>query len=263
MLLLLWNLMISKNKIKSLKTLKVKKYRIRNKKALLEGRRLIDEAINSGSDIETVWFTQNALDHNANNPLIDKIKSQKIIYDDMTLDDLEELSNTENSQGIIAEISIEKYADSKINNLKEDNLLILDGLSDPGNLGTVLRTCAWYNIKSVILTSNCVDPFNLKCLRSGVGAHFYFDDIIHAEREDVVKYLSENNYDVHCAAMEGQDISDVTLNNKWAIILGSEAHGLHDDFNVFNSITIPGDGKIESLNASVACGIILDRLINK
>ena len=115
MLLLLWNLMISKNKIKFLKTLKVKKYRIRNQKALLEGRRLIDEAINSGSDIETIWFTQNALDHNANNPLIDKIKSQKIIYDDMTLDDLEELSNTENSQGIIAEISIEKYADSKIN----------------------------------------------------------------------------------------------------------------------------------------------------
>ena len=263
MLLLLWNLMISKNKIKSLKTLKVKKYRIRNQKALLEGRRLIDEAINAGADIETVWFTQNALDHHSNTLLIDKIKSQIFLYDEMTLDDLDELSNTENSQGIIAEISIEKYADSKINNLKGDNLLILDGLSDPGNLGTVLRTCAWYNIKSVILTSDCVDPFNLKCLRSGVGAHFYFDDIIHAEREDVVKYLSENNYDVHCAAMEGQDISDVILNNKWAIILGSEAPGLHDDFNVFNSITISGDGKIESLNASVACGIILDRLINK
>ena len=91
MLLLSWNLMISKNKIKSLKTLKVKKYRIRNKKAILEGRRLIDEAINSSSDIETIWFTQNALDHNANNPLIDKIKSQKIIYDDMTLDDISDV----------------------------------------------------------------------------------------------------------------------------------------------------------------------------
>ena len=263
MLLLLWNLMISKNKIKSLKTLKVKKYRIRNQKALLEGRRLIDEAINAGADIETVWFTQDALDNHSNTLLIDKIKSQKFLYDEMTLDDLDELSNTENSQGIIAEISIEKYVDSKINNIKDDTLLILDGLSDPGNLGTILRTCAWYNIKSIILTSDCVDPFNLKCLRSGVGAHFYFDHITHAKREDVIKYLNENNYDVHCAALEGKNISEVTLNNKWAIILGSEAHGLHDDFNIFSSITIPGNGKIESLNASVACGIILDRLINK
>ena len=263
MLLLLWNLMISKNKIKLLKTLKVKKYRIRNKKALLEGKRLIDEAINSDADIETIWFTQDALDHHSNTPLIDKIKSQKILYDEMTLDDLDELSNTENSQGIIAEINIEKYADSIITNIKGDNLLILDGLSDPGNLGTILRTCAWYNIKSVILTSDCVDPFNLKCLRSGMGAHFYLDYIIHADREDVIKYLSENSYDVHCAAMDGKDISDIALNNKWAIILGSEAHGLHDDFNIFNPITISGNGKIESLNVSVACGIILDRLINK
>ena len=74
MLLLSWNLMISKNKIKSLKTLKVEKYRIRNKKALLEGKRLIDEAINSGADIETIWFTKDALDHHSNALLIDKIK---------------------------------------------------------------------------------------------------------------------------------------------------------------------------------------------
>ena len=80
MLLLLWNLMISKNKIKSLKTLKVKKYRIRNQKALLEGRRLIDEAINAGADIETVWFTQDALDHHSNTLLIDKIKLQKFTH---------------------------------------------------------------------------------------------------------------------------------------------------------------------------------------
>ena len=54
--------------------------------------------------------------------------------------------------------------------------------------------------------------------------------------EDVIKYLSENNYNVHCATLEGEDISEVTLNNKWAIILGSEAHGLHDDFNVFEKL---------------------------
>ena len=180
----------------------------------------------------------------------------------MTVDDVDVLSNTENSQGIIAEINIKKYTDSKIKNVKE-NLLILDGLSDPGNLGTIFRTCAWYNIKSIILTSECVDPFNLKCLRSGVGAHFYFDNIVSIERQNVISFLNDNNYDVYCADLQGTNLSDVNIGNNWAIILGSEAHGLNKDFNIFNKITISKHGKIDSLNASVACGIILNTFINK
>ena len=255
--------MISKNKIKFLKCLNIKKYRFRNKKAILEGRRLINEAINSGADIETIWFTEDALKHNANQPLIDKIKNSKILYDEMTIDDLDMLSNTENSQGIIAEININEYIESKIDNIKEDNLLILDGLSDPGNLGTILRTCAWYSIKSVILTSDCVDPFNSKCLRSGVGAHFYIKNIINTEREDIIEYLKKTSYDVYCSDLQGANLTDVKPDNSWALILGSEAHGINADFNIFNKITILQHGNIESLNASVACGIILDNFINK
>ena len=253
--------MISKNKIKLLKCLNNKKYRLRQQKAILEGRRLIDEAINSGTDIETIWFTSEALAHNANVLLIDKIKNNKILYDEMTIDDLDVLSNTENSQGIIAEINIKKYIESKIMNIKDDNMLILDGLSDPGNLGTILRTCAWYNIKSIILTSDCVDPFNSKCLRSGVGAHFYFDNIVNVNRDDVIKYLNDNNYDVYCADLQGATLSDISPGNKWAIVLGSEAHGLNNDFNIFNKITISKYGNIDSLNASVACGIILNKFV--
>ena len=258
-----WNSMISKNKIKFLKCLNIKKYRLRNKKAILEGRRLINEAINSGADIETIWFTEDALKHNANQPLIDKIKNSKILYDEMTIDDLDMLSNTENSQGIIAEININQYIESKIDNIKEENFLILDGLSDPGNLGTILRTCAWYSIKSVILTSDCTDAFNSKCLRSGVGAHFYINNIINADREDVIQYLKNGSYDVYCADLKGTNLSDVKPITNWAVILGSEAHGINSDFNIFNKFTISKHGNIESLNASVACGIILDNFINK
>ena len=255
--------MISKNKIKFLKCLNIKKYRFRNKKAILEGRRLIDEAINSGADIETVWFTSEALKHNSNELLINKIKSNKILLDEMTADDLDTLSNTENSQGIIAEININNYIDSNIDNIKNENVLVLDDLSDPGNLGTILRTCAWYSIKSVILTSDCTDPFNSKCLRSGVGAHFYIKNIINAEREDIIQYLKKSCYDVYCADLKGTSLSDVKPNTNWAVILGSEAHGINSDFNIFNKLTILQHGNIESLNATVACGIILDKFINK
>ena len=94
-----------------------------------------------------------------------------------------------------------------------DNLVIIDGISDPGNLGAIFRTAAWYNIQSIILTSDCVDPFNLKCLRSGVGAHFYFQNIVNAKREDVIKFLGNNNYDIYCADLNGIILSDVKLKN--------------------------------------------------
>ena len=128
-----------------------KKYRLKQKKAIIEGRRLIDEAINSKVDIETIWFTNEALSLDLNKPLINKIKDSKILFDELSYDDLDSLTNTENSQGIIAEINISCFLNAELKNINQENILVLDGISDPGNLGTILRTCAWYNIKSIIL----------------------------------------------------------------------------------------------------------------
>ena len=255
--------MISKNKIKFLRCLEIKKYRTKHQKAFLEGKRLIDEAINARANLETVWLTEKALNNYSNQNLVAKIKSHKILCESISEDDLNIISNIEASQGIIAEISISKYLGSKITDIKDSNILILDGISDPGNLGTIIRTCSWYNIKFIILSSDCVDPFNLKCLRAGMGAHFYLTNIINAKRKEIIEYLDYNAYDVCSASLEGNNLLEFNPNNKWAVILGSEAHGLHDDFHIFNKITIAKHGKIESLNASVACGIILDRLVNK
>lgn len=254
--------MISKNKVKFLRCLTNKKYRLKNQKVFLEGRRLVDEAINSKVNFETIWFTKVAFENPMNAELIKKIRSRKILLDEISNSDLHDLSDTENSQGIIAEIDINKFSKSILDDTFNDNLLILDGISDPGNLGTIFRTAAWYNIQSIILTSDCVDPFNLKCLRSGVGAHFYFKNIINAEREELIKFLNNNNYDIYCADLKGAILSDVKLKNKWAVILGSEAHGLNPDFNIYNKVTIKKYGNIESLNAAVACGIILDKFFS-
>tara|TARA_Y100000588_G_scaffold190035_1_gene203903 strand:+ start:1704 stop:2471 length:768 start_codon:yes stop_codon:yes gene_type:complete len=254
--------MISKNKVKFLRCLTNKKYRLKNKKVFLEGRRLVDEALNSLVNFETIWLTKSAFENSMNAELINKIRTKKILLDEISNIDLHDLSDTENSQGIIAEIDINKFITSSLDDITNDNLLILDGISDPGNLGTIFRTAAWYNIQSIILTSDCVDPFNLKCLRSGVGAHFYFQNIVNAKREDVIKFLGNNNYDIYCADLNGIILSDVKLKNKWAVILGSEAHGLNPDFNIYNKVTIKKHGNIESLNASVACGIILDKFVS-
>ena len=146
-----------------------------------------------------------------------------------------------------------------ISNIVDNHIVILDGVTDSGNLGTILRTSAWYGIKSIILTSNCIDPFNTKVLRSAVGAHFYFDNIVSLDNNKLIEYLNNHNYKVFCADLEGRDISKINLSNKWALVLGSEAHGISKEFQSFDKVTIKKEGKIESLNVSVACGIILDQ----
>lgn len=259
MLLWLLKLMISKNKIKLLRSLKLKKYREQYHSTILEGIRLIDESINCNVDIKNIWMTDDTIQNNPD--LINKIKSKNINLDEITIENLKLISDTQNSQGAIAEINFKQYLDSKLSDIN-DNVVILDNISDPGNLGTILRTCAWYNIKNIILTSNTVDPFNFKSLRAGMGAHFYFDNIIINDNQSIIDFLIKNNFNILCADLSGDNIANISINGKWAILLGSEAHGVSEDFDKYRKISIPQFGEIESLNVSVACGIILERLLN-
>ena len=138
--------------------------------------------------------------------------------------------------------------------------IALDDINDPGNLGTIIRTCAWFNIKTLILTENSADIFNPKCLRSGMGGHFYLNNCRYLSNNEIVKFLKSNNYFVYCAASDGVPfVKDKSL-EKWALILGSEAHGINKELNIGKVVSIAGNGEIESLNVSVAGGILLHAL---
>ena len=82
-------------------------------------------------------------------------------------------------------------------------------------------------------------------------------------KQHIIKFLDERTYSIFCADMKGKDISKLNIKGKWAIILGSEAHGISKDFNQLNKVTIRQKGEIESLNVSVAAGIILESFVNK
>ena len=250
--------MISKNKIKLLRSLRLKKYREQNKKTILEGARLIDEAINASAQIDSVFATKEIL--HANQNLAEKIQSHHIPLDMINQDDLNGISDTQHSQGIIAVVKTSSFTIADLSNGLTDHIIILDNISDPGNLGTIFRTCAWYGIKSIVIASGTVDPFNFKSMRAGMGAHFYFNHIIIDNNQSIIDFLDADKFNMYCADLKGKDISKVNVNQKWAIILGSEAHGISSSFQNYDKITIKRLGKIESLNVSVACGIILDQL---
>ena len=97
-------------------------------------------------------------------------------------------------------------------------------------------------------------------MRAAMGAHFYFDHIIIDNNQSIIDFLDTEKFNTYCADLKGEDISKVSLDQKWAIILGSEAHGISESFKDYDKITIKKSGKIESLNVSVACGIILNQL---
>ena len=252
--------MISKNKIKFLKSLSIKKYRNKYNTIIIEGRRLIEESINLRADIQNIWFTKDALDAISNQNLISSLKNLKVSYDLIEDKDLKYISDTKNNQGMIAEV---KLTPNKGNLSKTNHIVVLDSISDPGNLGTIFRTCAWYGVKSVIVTENTVDPYNLKCIRAALGAHFYFKNICKMNNQEILDFIKEKKYQLICTDLDGECIDSIEVEKKWAVIFGSESNGINVDFKMFPKLSIQKLGNMESLNVSVACGIVLDQLFTK
>ena len=249
--------MIGQNTIKFIKSLNLKKNRQLNKKVILEGYRLIVESIQAGTKIDYIVINENFQNELLN---IKEFENQNI--KSASKNNFKKISSTTNSQGIIAIADVKKYFNQSLENIKKENIIILDGIQDPGNLGTIFRTCVWYGIKSIILTTNTIDPFNLKCIRSGMGAHFYLSNIVQDNHVNVLKFLKNNYKTIYIADMKGSNLEKIKFNTNWALILGSEAHGVNDDFKQFKRITINKIGQLESLNVSVAAGIIINKLIN-
>ena len=251
--------MLSNNKIKYLRSLDKKKFRLIENKIILDGLRLIKEGLNQKINFESIWINE-AIENTSTIIDLTKILKQKnISYFFESEKNIQAVSNTKNSQGVIGLIFTDKLYNEDLNMFK-DNIVVLDQISDPGNLGTIIRTCAWFGIDSILLTKNSGDIFNSKCVRSAVGGHFYIKNSKYVSPSEILSYLKENDYEIYCADLDGDSINNIKTKKKWALVLGSEAHGLDKEFQSELKITIPNYGKIESLNVSIASGIILNQL---
>ena len=133
-----------------------------------------------------------------------------------------------------------------------------------GIWGTILRTAAWFGIKSVFRSSDCVDPFNSKVVRSAMGAHFYFSHFEAIIGEKLLAELKKSGIKILGSNMIGESIHalDMSDSDGWCLILGSESHGISESVENFitNTLTIPGAKGMESLNVSVVGGILLHAL---
>ena len=253
--------------IKRIKKLKEKKYRDEFGKYIIEGIKIVYEAIENNADIDSIIICEELLNNNSTNSQLSDLKNKlnqigedKKIY--VTEEIIKILSDVVNPQGIIA--VVEKNNNSEIDYSK-DLILVLDNIQDPGNLGTIIRTADSCNLNQIVITKETADPYNSKVLRSTMGAIFRVKII---ESEDIVKKLiemKEKGFEIVTTSLQTDNlIYDIDYNKK-VVIIGNEANGVEKSVEDISDIKvkIPMLGKTESLNASVATGIILYEYVRK
>lgn len=238
------------NTLKKLKKLKTKKYRDQEKKFLAEGVKFFDFDIAPEYIIIDEAFSQKK-------EILEKVKK----FPESTVIILSEnlfaqLSSQENSQGVIL---VYKYTENDINKI-ENNVIVLDKVGDPGNLGTIIRTADAAGFKDIILTKGSVDCYNEKVVRSTMGSIFNIN-LYYVEEEFLLKFLKEKNYKLISTVLSDDCVpyTKMKLEERNAIIFGNEGNGIGE--NIINSsdekVIIPIYGTAESLNVAMACGIII------
>jgi TrmH family RNA methyltransferase len=164
---------------------------------------------------------------------------------------MERMSTLTNASTVLA--VVEKIQPKAIDTSKR--IVLLDGIQDPGNLGTIIRTADWFGIDQILCTPTTVDLYNPKTLQATMGSFLR----VNVHYEDLKPFLIEYQEKVYAALMDGIPYQQIPKEQVKMILLGNEGKGISEELLPLlkNPITIVGKGQAESLNVGVACGILL------
>ncbi len=241
--------MISKQEQKYVQTLHLKKYRREYGVFLVEGEKAIVEVLKSDFEIEKVFCT---IKYEERFKEINS-KLNYVVDNEENITKISTFNTNEVGVAIVKQKKIELELSS------EPKLLLLDGISDPGNLGTIIRLADWYGLKNILCSLDCAELYNPKVIAATMGSFMR----INVHYLDLESFLKTYKNPILGAFLAGENLHEFSKKEAFALIIGSESHGIRGDLRSYIStkITIPKHGNAESLNAGVACGIILDRLI--
>lgn len=242
--------------IKYVKKLKEKKYRQQYGEYVVEGLKMIEEAINENAKINKIIICESE----DNTEMIENHLRYEIARFDCVLvphSIFKTLSDVETPQGIMAIIE-KNYASKKID-FNTDIIVALDDVQDPGNLGTILRTIDSIGLKQVLVSKNTVDCYNSKVIRSTMGAIFRVNVIECDDLCNILTLTKNNGFKIMVTSLKAKkSIYDVKYKKK-VIVVGNEANGVSEAVIKLadEKLIIPMQGKTESLNVAVATGVIL------
>ena len=242
--------------IKHIKKLKDKKERDISNEYLIEGIKLIQEAIQENVNIKQIIICDDC-DKTESIPkdLMYDIAKHECVY--VTKKIFKYISEVQEPQGILA--VIEKKNSDKDIDYNQDIIVALDDVQDPGNLGTILRTVDSIGLTQILVSKGTADSYNPKVVRSTMGAIFRIKIIECEDLEKTLKEIKKHKFKVVVTSLQTENTIYEINYNKKVIVIGNEAKGVEKNIQDLadEKIKIPMLGKTESLNASVATGIVL------
>lgn len=242
--------------IKHIKKLKDKKYRDINNEYMVEGIKLVGEAIQEKAKIKQIVICEECeKSEQISKELMYEIAKEECIY--VTEKIFKYISEVTNPQGILA--IIEKNNIENQIDYTQDIMIALDDVQDPGNLGTILRTVDSIGITQILVSKGTADSYNPKVVRSTMGAIFRVNVIECEDLQRTLKEIKKHKFKIVVSSLQTENsIYDIEYNKK-VIVIGNEANGVEKQIQEMadERIKIPMLGKTESLNASVATGVIL------
>ena len=241
--------MLPKSKIKVVQSLKHKKNRINSNLFLVEGIKSFDELLKSNYKIEFTIISKETL---ANKKHYKNLNDLYVV----SSAEINKLSCLKNNKSLISVVHKKNLKKKSIDFSKL--LIALDSVSDPGNLGTIVRIADWFNIKSILCSKNTVDLYNSKVIQSSMGS-FTRVNVFYENLEEV---FSNQDINIIGTSTDGIDLDQFEVPDKGIILFGSESKGIHKSLEKYIDtwISIKKNGRAESLNVSVSVGIILHKL---
>lgn len=237
--------MVSKNKLKQYLQLHSKKFRQKYGLFIVEGLKSVIELLDSGWEVEAIVCKDDQLRHHISDfegPILTSSKEYS------------KLSSQKSPFGILAIVAMREPEVQK-----GKWVIALDQINDPGNLGTILRIADWYGLEEVVCSADSVDHFNPKCIQASMGSFLRIK----------VSYCNLNDYlrdrPVYAAVLNAQNFRSIVPKKEGVILIGNEAHGIRESLlqNIeHKAISIPRNGKAESLNAAVATAVVCERFLN-
>lgn len=233
--------MVTKSQIKQIKQLKHKKYREKTGLFVAEGKKIVLDLLKANLDFIYVFTTK------INFGLDSHVISKK---------DMSSLTHFKNCSDYLG-VFVKPSVNHKMLN-KNKTLIALDEISDPGNLGNIIRTCDWFGVNHIICSKNSVDCYNPKVVQASMGSI----SRVFCHYMDIPKFIKKNNYKIYVTDLNSKSIYETRFEKKSILIFGSEANGVSDMVLKYSDekISIPKSGKnknIDSLNIASSVSIVL------
>ena len=248
--------MLSKNQIKILRGLQRKRERKNSGLYIVEGKKIVQEILDSKDDWVELYATKSWLEQYPEYVALENVF-------EITDKDLAQISSFKTPNDVMLLLKQKAEVDF-LEVHSSDIVMALDGIKDPGNMGTIIRLADWFGVSHILCTTDSVDQYNPKVVQSAMGSisrvNIHYGDLVHM-------LTQLESHKIYACDLNGESIHEVVFKGKTVLIMGSESHGISEEVNsiVDNKITIPSVSNkgIDSLNVASATAISLSLFCSK